>query len=228
MKVKSIKIVTSDKPIPVYDATSPKYHNLTLGNGCVVHNTGKKARFEQFQEIFPLTGKTPNIWKLGSEKTFANQRVIDLLRVIGYDPKNPGVYRVGKLMLLTDSDVDGLHIEALLLGLIARVAPDLFKRGMVYSVNAPLFMYQRNNGEKEYGSTMNEIIAKVGKGFNTDRLTRLKGWGEAPWQMLREVAFEPKSRSLTQITGIKDAKDTQIIVDMLGEDVSARKVMLGL
>jgi intein/homing endonuclease len=107
--VKSVRKVTCD-PIPVYDATVPKYHNYALDAGIFVHNTAKGARDKRYQELLPLRGKFLNAYKAPIEKLLASEEVLNILATMGFDPKAEDPYkslRVNRLIALADADVDG-------------------------------------------------------------------------------------------------------------------------
>lgn len=109
--VKSVRIVRSDTPVPVYDATVPKHHNFALDAGVFVHNTARAARDSSYQEALPLRGKILNVGKGTKEdRVFENAEVISILAQLGFDPKvdDPmSKLRVGKIILLADPDPDG-------------------------------------------------------------------------------------------------------------------------
>ena len=115
MLIKGNKIKQSNKPIPVYDATSPKYHNLTLGNGCIVHNTCKKARDATYQEVLKLKGKPINAMRAKPEDVLANEVLQNVLIAldINIDEHKKGTtfscdnLRVNNIYLLADADEDG-------------------------------------------------------------------------------------------------------------------------
>ena len=112
MRVVSNRIVKLDQPTPVYDATSPKHHNLTLGFGCVVHNTAKYARFKEFQEVLKLKGKPLNSARATVIKMAENESIRNILVAIGYQPDASAkagktTARVNHIYLLSDPDPDG-------------------------------------------------------------------------------------------------------------------------
>jgi hypothetical protein len=85
MKIKSVIHRTSETPIPVYDATSPKYHNYVLANGCVVHNTAKLARDKNYQATFSLKGKPLNVMEATKDKVNSNKEIAGIFAGIGLD-----------------------------------------------------------------------------------------------------------------------------------------------
>jgi DNA gyrase/topoisomerase IV subunit B len=129
--------------------------------------------------------------------------------------------------LLTDPDPDGSHISCLLMGLLYTVVPSLFNEGRMYDVDAPLYSYN-DVKIRAYGSSLAELKTKVGKGFNIDRVVRMKGWGEAEPIQLNELAFNPKTRKVVQISTAKAAESKKAMMAILGEGSEFRKDLLGL
>ena len=116
MKIISNRKIKSDVPIPVYDATSPIHHNLTLANGCVVHNTCKIARDSAFQEVMKLKGKPINAMRESIERVLANEVIQHLIIALGIDTENTKKggkqfeatdLRAQNVYLLADADSDG-------------------------------------------------------------------------------------------------------------------------
>ena len=209
----------------VSNTKDPKERELYLVEGDSAGGSAEKARDAKTQEVLKLRGKILNVHKDKSQKAFTNNEIIDILKSIGYDPSKKKMdLRVGKIILLTDADVDGGHISSLLLGLLLKVVPDVIKNGMVYALyKAPLF--KTNVGSKNvYGRSLAELMKKTnGKGI----VTRIKGWGEIGPDILAEVAFDRTTRHLVRVT-MEDAKASKRFVKIMGEDPSTRKEMLGV
>jgi DNA gyrase/topoisomerase IV subunit B len=109
VSVVSVRRIKLKKPIPVYDATVPKYHNFALDCGVYVHNTVKEARFP-YQAVLPLKGKIMNALKDKAGKTLESEEIINILAAIGYDVKAADPYSkltLGKIICLADPDPDG-------------------------------------------------------------------------------------------------------------------------
>lgn len=229
MKITSIKVCRSDTPIPVYDATSPVYHNLTLANGCVVHNTAKKARDSSFQEVMRLTGKISNALRTPIAKLIAGKTVQNLLVSFGYDHSKPDPenhLRVGKIFFLADADPDGKHINALLAVLIYKLMPKLYEQGRVLVCDAPLFsaFYK---GVQYFGNTFQECYKLMPKGAPKDIITRAKGWGELNPETLATIAFHPDTRNTILLKPVA-GKEEAYFKAIMSSDSAARKELLGL
>lgn len=229
--VVSVRRITLDEPVPVYDATNNENHNYALGNGVVVHNTAKQARYKDFQEILPLKGKILNSMRAVSDKVFESEEVKNILTAIGFDPskKDPlSSLRIGRFVVLADADVDGRHIETLVLTLLVRYLPGMFERGMVYTVDTPVYMASTNKGRKLYGDTVDEVNGKLEKGEKVKgKVTYLKGLGEMNPDALREVAFDPRHRKLVRITG-PSRSQLKEFTKLMADDVDYRRELLGL
>jgi DNA gyrase/topoisomerase IV subunit B len=187
------------------------------------------ARDTETDEVLPLTGKIPNVWR-DPGKVATNEILIDILKSIGFDPKTQDSFRVGKVVLLMDADVDGLHLTALVLGMLHKIAPLLLKSGRVFVVDAPLFIYRT---EREVmhclsrADAMRRIKEKGGK-FDPDRLQRVKGWGEISPEILRDVAFDPSTRKFAKVTGAESVEALSMLDGLLGDDPATRKQLLNV
>lgn len=221
------------KDLKVSTTDNPEERELYIVEGGSAGGSGQMARDSTTQEVYPLSGKILNVHRQKNlEKALFSERIKELMQSIGYQPEKPKTYRVGKIILLTDADDDGSHIAALLLGLIHRVVPDLIESGRVFVADAPLFIY-RTDKSNVYGASLRDLQEKVKIAhpkatFKNDNVERIKGWGQCPWDILRTVAFERSTRKLTRVTPAMVQTETKKIIDLMGEDVAARKILLGL
>lgn len=225
MRIKSKRVIKFNEPVPVCDLTVDKHHNFVLGNGAVVHNSLLEARDVSYQEVLALTGKPPNLFKK-EEKLHTNERVLDILKAVGYDPDDPTARRVGRIIVFADADSDGKHISALVLGMLQRVMPQFVAEGRVCIIDGPLFIY-RTETTYIQGSSLNDIKSKV-RNFDPRRVQRLKGWGEAGGEKLKDIATNPKTRKLKVIKPAIAPEEYALLVDVLGEDPAVRKKLLGI
>lgn len=123
----------------------------------------------------------------------------------------------------SDADQDGFHIANLVLTDLFYLVPKVFENGMVYVVDAPLYFCNYKN-KKHYGYSLEEIQNKVGTKAN---ITRAKGWGEAPYELLQETAFDPKTRKLFKVLPVEGEEKFEFH-KVVGEDTSYRKELLGI
>lgn len=192
----------------------------------------KQARFRDFQGVLPLKGKPLNAMKAEDSKVLGSDEVANIFSSIGYIPdgkSKPDGF--GKLILLSDSDVDGYHINALVLTLIQKYVPELFEEGKVFVVdtrNCKLFG-RGKKGVYYFGATPETVHSEARKMGDTivGKTSYLKGWGELDPEGLRYAAMDPATRKLIQITGLS-AKQIQSFNALMGDDVTARKELLGI
>ena len=199
---------------------------LYIVEGDSAKGTSDSARMEKpfrFQEVLCLKGKSANAYKINRNKLMANESILSVFASIGTHLKD---LRVGKIILLSDPDPDGYHIDSLLLSLFAVIIPQVYAREMVYIVETPKFMLN-NNGTQYFAMTREEIYAKIPKGVNRDKITYMKGWGEATPSAMREIAFDPETRRLHQVNK-PSRKQYEHLSSLMGDDVTFRKELLGI
>ena len=135
--------------------------------------------------------------------------------------------RVGSVYMLADADVDGGHINCLVLSLIWRVVPDLIREGRVFIVDAPLYNVFHNN-KRYFGATFDDVVAQLPKGAPTNMISRAKGWGEISPEALRYVAFDPKTRRVLRVLPPPNGEAEEYFRAIMGENSQVRKDLLGL
>lgn len=227
--VTAVRKIRVETPVPVYDATVPVYHNYMLHNGVIVHNTAKKARDNSFQEVLRLTGKIANALRMPLATLLSNKVVQNLLASIGYNHKleKPAEgLRVKSIFFLSDADVDGKHINALLATLIYRLLPDLYSQGRVFVCDAPLYSAYFK-GSHYFGDTHGACFSQLGRGAPKDIVTRAKGWGELSPETLELIAFHPRTRNVIQLKPVA-GKEEEYFKAVMSSDTAARKQLLGL
>ena len=223
-KIKKIELLSNK--IDVYDIEVPNTHNFALASGVFVHNSAKMARNKEMQAILPLKGKILNVEKANPSKVLSSEEITNMITVIGtgigeqFDPEK---VRYGKVIIMTDADVDGEHIKTLLLTFFFRFMPQLIENGHIFAAMPPL--YRIRKGQKDiYVYDDNELKKataelSVGEGG----ITRFKGLGEMSSTQLWETTMNPKTRKVKKIY-IEDAIEADRIFSMLmGDDVQARK-----
>ena len=194
------------------------------------------SRDDEFQAAYPLRGKLLNTLKSDLERTFKNEEIVDLVKIIGTgitDSKNKkgdfdiSKTRFGKIICTTDSDPDGQQISVLILVFIYRFMRPLLDAGMVYAARTPLYELKFEDDSVVYflsEDDKNKNISKYdGKKYT---MNRLKGLGEVDAHTMRETAMNPETRKLVKFT-VEDAKKAErMLLDWMDNDVEPRKKMI--
>ena len=217
---------------------------LFLVEGDSAGGSAKMGRNNEFQSLLPLRGKVLNTWEVDAGRIFANSEVHDIFVALGIEPHtindNPDFsgLRYGKLCILSDADVDGSHIQVLLLTLLLRHAPKLIERGHVYISQPPLYRIdvpaqgKNKPARKIYVSDDAEKASTLDKlkrdGIAEDKVSiqRFKGLGEMNPDQLWETTLCPDTRRLVQVRMSEgEANNAHGIFDMLmaKNESSARK-----
>ena len=195
--------------------------------------SAKQGRDRHFQAILPLRGKILNTERARIDKILDNNEIKALISALGtgiHDEMTIEGLRYGRVIIMTDADVDGSHIRTLLLTFFYRHMPEVIHQGHLYIAQPPIFLLK--NGKKmEYvypaaGFTDEELLRKSIKEFrNPDKVSvqRYKGLGEMNPDQLWETTMDPEKRTLLQVT-VEDASDADKVFDtLMGANVPPRK-----
>jgi topoisomerase-4 subunit B len=169
--------------------------------------------------VLPLRGKVLNVAGASRDKLAANQQIGDLVQALGSgtrDRYREDDLRYDKIILMTDADVDGAHIAALLMTFFFQEMPKLIEGGHLYLAMPPLFRITQGS---KVAYAMNDahrdsILATEFKGQKPD-ITRFKGLGEMPYQHLRETTMHKRTRTLLQVKVRDDLEGTKDAVERL-------------
>jgi len=195
--------------------------------------SAKQGRDRHFQAILPLRGKILNTERARIDKILDNNEIKALISALGtgiHDEMTVDRLRYGKVIIMTDADVDGSHIRTLLLTFFFRHMPQIVQEGHLFIAQPPIFLL-KNGKRMEYiypigGVADEELLKQSLKQFrNPDKVMvqRYKGLGEMNPDQLWETTMDPESRTLLQVT-IEDAADADKIFDMLmGASVPPRR-----
>jgi len=193
------------------------FNEVFLVEGDSAGGSAKMGRDKETQAVLPLRGKVLNTWEVERDRLFANTEVHDIAVAIGVDPHGPndvvdlGGLRYGKVCILSDADVDGSHIQVLLLTLFFRHFPKLIEAGHVYIARPPLYridapargkrpaakLYVLDDGELEAAL---DKLRKEGARDGSWSIGRFKGLGEMNAEQLWETTLNPETRRLLPVS----------------------------
>lgn len=198
---------------------------LYLVEGDSAGGSAKQARDREFQAVLPLRGKILNVEKSSDIKTLGNQVIRDLITAVGTGIKEDidvTKLRYGKIVIMTDADVDGAHIRTLLLTFFYRYARELVTNGNIYFAQPPLYRAQK--GEKVAYVYTEKELDRVSKLFGGNVLIqRFKGLGEMNTTQLWDTTMNPETRKLVQVSIEDAAYADRLFSILMGEKVEPRK-----
>ena len=222
------------------------HNEVFLVEGDSAGGSAKMGRDKECQAILPLRGKVLNTWEVERDRLFANTEIHDISVAIGVDPHGPNDtpdlsgLRYGKVCILSDADVDGSHIQVLLLTLFFRHFPKLIEAGHVYVARPPLFRVDapargKKPATKMYALDEGELTAildklrKDGVAEGKWSISRFKGLGEMSAEQLWETTLNPDTRRLLPVQlGAMDFGQTEAEITKLmgkGEAAARRELM---
>lgn len=203
----------------------PKLCEIYLVEGDSAGGSCKQGRNREFQAILPLKGKILNVEKARVHKTMENREIITMITALGTgvgEEFNLKKLRYGKIIIMTDADVDGSHIMTLLLTFFYRYMKPLVEEGHVYVAMPPLYRLQKGK-QITYAysdSEKGKLLAERGENV---AIQRYKGLGEMNPKQLWETTMDPETRSLKQITVEDAVAADQMFTILMGDEVGPRK-----
>ena len=207
----------------------PKNCEIFLVEGDSAGGSAKSARNRFTQAILPLRGKILNVEKAREDRIYGNEEIKAMITAFGtgiHEEFDIAKLRYDKIIIMTDADVDGAHIDTLMLTFLYRFMPELIRQGHVYLAMPPLFKLERNKkvwyaySDEEIAGILNE----VGRD-NNNRIQRYKGLGEMDPEQLWETTMDPERRILRRVN-IDEESESEVdltFTTLMGDQVEPRR-----
>jgi topoisomerase-4 subunit B len=227
-KRKKSEATLSGKLTPA-GSRNPAKNELYLVEGDSAGGSAKQGRDRKFQAVLPLRGKVINTEKAKLADIFKNEEINTIIHAIGggvgADFEIEDI-NYDKIIIMTDADTDGAHIQVLLLTFFYRYMKPLIEQGKVFIALPPLYKVSKGSGKKEIieyawsDEEMDGVLKKVGKGYT---IQRYKGLGEMNADQLWETTMNPESRTLVRVKIDDAARVERRVTTLMGDKVEPRR-----
>ena len=210
----------------------PKNCEIYIVEGDSAGGSAKTARSRATQAILPLRGKILNVEKARLDKIYANAEIKAMITAFGtgiHEDFDISKLRYDKIIIMTDADVDGAHIDTLMLTFLYRFMPELIRQGHVYLAKPPLYKLERNK-QVWYAYSddeLDQILAEVGRDQN-NKIQRYKGLGEMDAEQLWETTMDPERRILLRVN-MNDDDESEVDITfntLMGDKVEPRRIFI--
>lgn len=201
---------------------------IYLVEGDSAGGSAKQGRNSDFQAVLPLRGKILNVEKARLDKVLSSEEIRNMITAFGCgigDDFNLDKARYGKIIIMTDADVDGAHIRTLLLTFFYRYMQPLIKEGHVFIAQPPLYLIRKNQKQHYYAYSdeeLQQILDEVGRDTNP-YVQRYKGLGEMNPGQLWETTMDPAARTILQVHLEDAAEADRIFSILMGDKVEPRR-----
>ncbi|GAE25138.1 topoisomerase IV subunit B [Halalkalibacter wakoensis JCM 9140] len=227
-KSKRKDVLLSGKLTPA-QSKNPQRNELYLVEGDSAGGSAKQGRDRKFQAVLPLRGKVINTEKAKLEDIMKNEEIRTIIHTIGAGVGSDFTLsdvNYDKIVIMTDADTDGAHIQVLLLTFFYRYMRPLFDAGKVYIALPPLYKVSKGSGKKEVieyawdERELDKATKKVGRGYT---LQRYKGLGEMNATQLWETTMDPETRTLIRVKLDDAARAEKRVTTLMGDKVEPRR-----
>ncbi|WP_315615064.1 DNA topoisomerase IV subunit B [Alkalihalobacillus sp. MEB130] len=227
-KSKRKDVLLSGKLTPA-QSKNPQRNELYLVEGDSAGGSAKQGRDRKFQAVLPLRGKVINTEKAKLEDIMKNEEIRTIIHTIGAGVGSDFTLEdvnYDKIVIMTDADTDGAHIQVLLLTFFYRYMRPLFDAGKVYIALPPLYKISKGSGKKEVieyawdERELDKATKKVGRGYT---LQRYKGLGEMNATQLWETTMDPETRTLIRVKLDDAARAEKRVTTLMGDKVEPRR-----